>query len=69
MVPDPWPDDELDRVDAHLEDLAQLRLEIQEKMMSNDDDRIAEERMREANQELLRKLTEEVERNGGHAGK
>jgi hypothetical protein len=62
-VPDPWPDDEPTSIDVHLDRLEQLHQRIGE-LMANDSteaDRIAEERMREANRELLRKLAEEVE--------
>ncbi len=68
----PWPEDEPDRIDTHLTLLDDLLHQIQELTMaaqeSTEADRIAEERMREANTELLRRLVEEVEANGGHAG-
>lgn len=71
-VPDPWPDDEPTRIDVHLDRLEQLHRRIEELLMAQEEsteaDRIAEERMREANSELLRRLTEQVEANGGHKG-
>jgi hypothetical protein len=70
-VPDPWPDDEPTSIDVHLDRLEQLHQRIEGLIMAQDPteaDRIAEERMREANSELLRRLTEQVEANGGHKG-
>lgn len=71
-VPDPWPDDEPTSIDVHLDRLEQLHRRIEELLMAEEEsteaDRIAEERMREANSELLRRLTEQVEANGGHKG-
>jgi hypothetical protein len=71
-VTDPWPDDEPTSIDVHLDRLEQLHRRIEGLLMAQEDsteaDRIAEERMREANSELLRRLTEQVEANGGHKG-
>jgi ribosomal protein L17 len=71
-APEPWDPNEPDRIDTHADRLEQLHRRIEELLMAQEDsteaDRIAEERMREANSELLRRLTEQVEANGGHKG-
>lgn len=71
-VPEPWDPNEPDRIDTHTDRLEQLHQRIEGLLMAQEDsteaDRIAEERMREANSELLRRLTEQVEANGGHKG-